>query len=173
MLNQSIPRFDHPDHPAQREAVRLLEAPMRRRIYDLAVATPGLTVGELLLALDVGWGTLHHHVSKLEQSGLLHTVQQGRRRLVFPGGAPVDGGKARAVLGGAASRRVAKAVARDPGLPMADLLKRVEDSPRAVYYHVKRLIEAGLLVSESPTRYTRLFPAPALAETLSHMRDSV
>lgn len=145
---------------------RLLSSPIRRAILEIVTSRPGLTVGELLALLDVGWGTLHHHLDRLEAVGLLRTVQAGRRRLVLPGDAPRAAPVARALLAGATCRRVAEAVAREPGLCIQDLIGRVEDSPRAVYHHVKRLLDAGLLQSERPGRYTSLHPTPLLTDLL-------
>lgn len=159
-----------PSAHRDRLAARLLDSPIRQRIVRQVAGRPGQTVGELLETLDVGWGTLHHHLKRLEHAGLLHTVSAGRRRLVYPGPSaaePPGSGRARAILRGRTARRVAEAIADHPGVGIDRLVPLVGESPRTVYYHVKRLVDAGLVLMDRATRYADLAPAPALARLLA------
>lgn len=160
-----------PSHasPADRLAQRLLDSPARQRILSYVHAHPGEPVGGLLARLDMGWGTLHHHLRRLEEAGLLHTRVAGRRRLAYPGPAgehahPLE--KGRAILAGPLTRRVAEAILARPGVGIEELLEALGESPRAVYYHVKRLVDAGLVQRDPRLRCAFLTPTPLLAELL-------
>ena len=143
---------------------RLLDAPVRRQILDLVARQPGLPVGELQALLGVGWGTLHHHLRKLEDADLIHTSLVGRRRLVHLGRDDPHAGLA--ILRGRTARRIAETIASHPAISITDVARLTGGSPRAVYYHVKRLVEAGLVATEGQTRYARLAPTPLLPPML-------
>lgn len=149
---------------APRGHERLLSAPVRRQVLDVVARHPGLPVGELQAMVGVGWGTLHHHLKKLEEAGLVRTVSVGRRRIVHLAGAGAHEGFA--LLRGRTARTVARAIVQNPGIGIADLARLSGGSPRAVYYHVKRLAEAGLVTSGGNTRYAHLSAAEPLPRIL-------
>src|SRR5687767_757500 len=72
---------------AGQEQERLLQSALRRQIVEMVRDNPGIPIGELMKRLPVGWGTLYHHLIKLERSGLLRAAVSGRRRLLYPGDA--------------------------------------------------------------------------------------
>lgn len=152
----------------EREAERLLESPLRQQIVDMVRARPGVSVGDIMDELQVGWGTLYHHLTKLSRSRIIQTSVVGRRRLVYPVSPDLDPtvDKHMAMLRGKTARRVAEAVLAQPNIGISELTVMLEESPRVVYYHVKRLLDAGLLVSDSKTRHTGLAPSPQLANLL-------
>lgn len=141
---------------------------MRARLMDLLHATPGLPLGELKENLGIGWGTLYYHVGLLERAGLLRTVVSGRRKLVFPGLGERDPREVagRSLLVGATARRVARAIVERPGQSLAEVGVAAGENPRVAYYHVRRFVEAGLVVSASRTRYAGLAPTRLLERIL-------
>lgn len=152
----------------EREAERLLESPLRQQIVDMVKTRPGVSVGDIMDELQVGWGTLYHHLTKLSRSKMIQTSVVGRRRLVYPVTPDADptADKHMAMLRGKTARRVAEAVLAQPNIPIQELTTLLGESPRVVYYHVKRLLDAGLILSDSKTRHTGLAPAPQLATLL-------
>jgi DNA-binding transcriptional ArsR family regulator len=105
----------------------------------------------------------------MEDAGLLHTRAAGRRRLAYPGPAaesPPALDRARAMLAGPTTRRVAEGVLARPGIGIEELLETLGESPRAVYYHVKRLVDAGLVLRDPRVRYASLSPGPLLQALL-------
>lgn len=152
----------------EREAERLLESPLRQQIVEMVKARPGVSVGDIMDELQVGWGTLYHHLTKLARNRMIQTSVVGRRRLVYPVTPDTDptADKHMAMLRGKTARRVAEAVLDHPHITIPDLTAKLNESPRVVYYHVKRLIDANLIVSDSKTRHTGLAPAPQLAHLL-------
>ena len=158
----------------EREAERLLESPLRQQIVDIVKARPGVSVGDIMDELQVGWGTLYHHLTKLSRNKMIQTSVVGRRRLVYPVSPDSDptADKHMAMLRGKTARRVAEAVLAQPNIPIQELTVLLDESPRVVYYHVKRLLDAGLILSDSKTRHTGLQPAPQLATLLETSKPS-
>lgn len=143
----------------------VLASPTRRLIYDLIEATPGIPVCTLMDRVELGWGTLYHHLHKMERAGLIHTAVSGRRRLVFPGPVPSEpyvSSDAFALVRGRTARRVAEALVASPGASVSKIAERAGESPRATYYHLKRFLDAGLATSSSKTRHTGLAATPPL-----------
>lgn len=138
------------------------------RLLALVAAEPGLPVGEIARRLSVRDGTVYYHIARLQLAGRVRTVVKGRRRLVFPAGAAWEEMRteAAALLRGRTVRHIALAILRQPGLSMRQLIPLVSDSPRAVYYHTKRLRAAGLIESATRTRYRNLEPTPLLRDLL-------
>lgn len=139
---------------------------------DIIWQDPWLTVGDLLERSGYRWGTLHYHLTVLLKEGSIRTVRDGRRRLIVPNGAKLDErGPADSLLRGKTAREIAHLVCTRPCGSIEDLCNLVDKSPRVVYYHVKRFIEAGLIESSSATRHRHLQPTPALVKALQR-RDA-
>lgn len=154
----------HPAPPA-REREPSLRDVLLRTIQE----SPGITLSQLKEKTDSAWGTIYHHLSKLIAEGLVQTQSVGRRRLIYPrsmGAAAAQDAEARSLLYGATVRRIAAAIEARPHQSVATLAVELHDSPRAIYYHVRRLLAAGLIVSRSPTRHFDLCPAPGLKALL-------
>lgn len=153
-------------HPIANE--ELLESPARQSILDWVRRQPGIPLGELRLKVDLSWGALYHHFHKLEEAGLVEVKTVGRLNLVYLQGAEEqrDGAKA-SLLRGVTARRIAEEILRQPGRSVPDLVTATGESPRVVYYHVKRLAEAGLIVSPSRFRHVELSPAPHLSRFMA------
>jgi len=149
-------------------------ASARQRLLSLVHSQPGIPVGELARRLDVRTGTLHYHLHRLELDGSILTCREGRRRLVFPASDALEGAHVRALglLRGRTTQSVAEAILKNPGVSLLGVMKLVDETPRTVYYHVKRLREAGLISSASSTRYRDLRAAPLLEPALTLARAS-
>ena len=145
-----------------------LASPLRRRILDLVEARPGSPVTDLARRLSIHPVTLHYHLRRLEESDLVRSQLAGRRRVVFPVSAYVDeNAEDRALLLEPTARRIALAILHRPNITITDLVEELHETPRVVYYHVKRLRDAGLVVGASATHYRGLEAAPRLALLLS------
>lgn len=158
---------------AGQEQERLLQSALRRQIVELVRENPGIPIGELMKRLPVGWGTLYHHLIKLERSGLLRAAVSGRRRLLYPGDAGPLGNDpdARSILRGRTAQRLARAIVARPGRSVADIVDEMAESPRVIYYHLKRMLDAGLVTSSSETRYCSLTPTPRLVSMLAELGE--
>ena len=145
-----------------------------KEILDLVRKSPGLPVGELVRRLDLGSGTIHYHLERLADQRLIRTVVAGRRRLVFPVDRDADArdAKALSLVRGKTSRVIAEAILAQPTCSILDVVAATGESPRAVYYHVKLLKTAGLVLSASSKRYRALKAAPHLASILARSQEN-
>lgn len=151
--------------PIQSDGVLSSEA--RRRVYDLVLAEPGISVSELARRADMYWTSAALHAAALERAGLVQSVLVGRRRSIFPvENRSALGTPAAALLSEPACRRVAEGIVRYPDLRVWELCDILQMSERAVYHHVKRLVNAGLVSSTRPGMYRGLRALPALERLL-------
>lgn len=140
------------------------ESPQRKLILDVIKARPGIPVGELLASVSMGWGTLYYHLRKMRKAEMIQIVVSGRRRLIYPSAMPVAGAEASAdsILWGETARKIASRIAQGPFTSVSALSEELGESPRVVYYHVKRLIQAGLVEAQRVRGTRDLRATPAL-----------
>ena len=125
---------------------------------------PGLPLSELRRRAGMGWGVFDHHLQRLEREGLVQTVRAGRFRLVYPAGFPTD--EDGALLNTPTTRRIALAILARPGISIRVMARDLGLSDRIVYYHVNRLVAAGLVRSTSQFHYRGLSGTGRLAGLL-------
>ncbi|MEA3189604.1 MAG: hypothetical protein QOD77_186 [Thermoplasmata archaeon] len=149
----------------------VLEHQTRQRILDAVTSRPGLHLKELQELVGVAWGTLVHHVRRLEGTGHLVSVRQGPRKLLYAANTPES--RARedlAALRNGTALRIATAVAAKPGIRHNAVCAELDLQPAAVSKHLAKLAQAGLVdaakvdgrPSYAPTG--RLVPALQLAQ---------
>lgn len=133
---------------------------VRTRILGTIQAQPGMTLSDLVTLLGLGWGSVYLHLQALEKEGAVTVQHAGRRRILFAGDAhsPPEA----ALLRGRSARVVAEAVLERPGVDVLGICDATGLSPRAVYYHVRRLAMAGLVESQARTRHAALQPTEGL-----------
>jgi predicted transcriptional regulator len=138
---------------------RLLRSRSARLLYDAIQREPGQTLTRLSSTMGLGWGGTYHHMRKLEEAGFVVRHHAGRAVRVFPAGTPrtdMDvpwlGETAQLILVSIRSGapRTASALATELGL-----------APSVLYYHLRRLSEAGL-VQRKAYRYgaVQISPSP-------------
>lgn len=124
----------------------LLQSPARARILLAVHERPGISIGALSKRLSMNVVTLHYHVERLREGGYVRAERAGRRRLVFSASAPAYASpEERAMLLERTARRIALAVVHRRYRSVLELVEDLGESPRVVYYHLKRLREAGLV----------------------------
>lgn len=146
---------------------KVLESPDRMRILQIVHERPGISVTDLSHRLQMTWGQLNYHLGRLEQVGLLHTVKAGRHRMVFPDRQSDEAPEDRALLLERTARALALLILENPRVSVTDLVRMSNESPRVVYYHVKKLLDAGLVTSSSGVHHRGLSATPRLAQILS------
>lgn len=147
----------------EQDAATILASPARRRVYELVVAVPGLSVSELARRLSLHWNSVALHVEVLRQAGLVASVRVGRRRVILPWALLHQAGtEGPGPLGEPACRRVAELICRLPHRQVWEIVELSGMSERAVYHHVKRLADAKLVATSKPGTYRGLRPTPRL-----------
>ncbi len=61
----------------------------RENIVDMISAQPGIYKSELKRVLEISWGSLGHHLQKLEKQKQVYKVAMGRKTYLFPGNVPL------------------------------------------------------------------------------------
>lgn len=146
-----------------RDANHVVGSEARRRVHDLIVQRPGLTVSELARATSTNWTAAAYHVGQLARAGLIRTLKSGRSRLLFPTSMTLDVvHEACGLLAESSCVRVAQAIIEHPGRRVWEICEITNMSERAVYHHVKRLVDSGLVTTAVGRSYRGLCATPLL-----------
>lgn len=124
----------------------VLDNPTRRRVMAAVETHPGMNLQELRSATGAAWGTLVHHLRRLERAGLASSVRAGHSRRVFPASAR-DRAHA-ALLVEPRERALALAVAAHPGIGQSDLCNLLAMRGPNASKGLAVLIRAGLVASQ-------------------------
>lgn len=148
-------------------ASALFASTSRLRVFEAIRDEPGITVSKIAREVGLYWSTVALHVERLTRAGLVRSTRVGRRRVLFSS-TEANGESAvqRGLLAEDACRRVAVAVVEHPRTPIFELSHRTGISERALYHHVKRLVEAELLSTSKERFYRGLEPTPRLLALL-------
>ncbi len=119
----------------------VLRQETRNRIYAAIEDNPGVPYRELRMRLQVGNGTLAHHLHTLEREGFVRRVRDGRRVRFHAHEKP-----ARPL--NRAQSDILRFVAHRGGCTRADLAHAYGVTRQTVHHHVRRLAVAGLVQEE-------------------------
>lgn len=130
---------------------------------------PGIAINELRRVARLPWGTFSYHFDRLREAGLVEARASGHRKLVFLPDACDEELLTVAPLKHPTARRIAEAIRARPGIGIPDLLDETRASPRALYYHVRQLRQAGFVLSASRRRHVGLRASDSLVAALERM----
>lgn len=138
---------------------RLLDNPVRARIYERIRAEPGIHLAELEDFAAIGRGATKHHVDQLVKHRYAVEMEDGGFTRYFAAGeVPPAVARRAAVLRAGSNAKVYDVLAREPGLSLREVGRRVGISAPAVLKAKRKLEAAGLLpaaaeadVREKPT----------------------
>ena len=132
------------------ERQELLDNQLRERIMDLLVSNPGCYLGKMGRDLGVPTSTLKYHLNILKSFDLVTTVKKGRCRHYFPKRRRFTDHEKRmfAALEHAPTRRMVELVRATPGVSQAGLVQMTGLSQSTVAWHMGKLEEMGLVLSE-------------------------
>lgn len=137
-----------------------LGSPLRQEILRVVEATPGVNMKALADHLDVQPSTVIWHAGMLQRAGLLRTEKvAGLRVFYLPAGLKARSrGIEAALLHHEAARRIRDAVSGNPGATFAGLADLLGMNPSALRWHVRRLVEGGVLCQDRQGRLALLYP---------------
>lgn len=125
---------------------RLLDNPVRARLYERIRAEPGIHRAELVDFAGIGEGATRHHLAQLAKHRLiLETAQDGFVRYFAAGEVPPLVARREALLRAGSHRAVYELYAREPTLSLRDAGARLGMSAPSVHRAKKKLEAAGLL----------------------------
>lgn len=140
---------------------------LRRRVHS----HPGLPLSDHLSALGTSWSVIYAALKHLQEHDQVRTIKEGRFRILLPPGkAKREEPRHLILLQGPTARQLAEIIAENPGHHTPDtIVYETGHAHRVVYYHLRRLLEAGLIKSAKTTRFVELAPTPALLRVLNHL----
>lgn len=141
---------------------RLLDQPTRARIHDLVEHEPGIHGAAIAEALELGTGTMVHHLRVLVRERQLSRVQAfGRAHYFAYGRYPPQQMRLLSAMRHASLRRVYRSVVQRPGLSLSDLSSQAGYSLGQTSKLARRLERAGLVSAQNQGRATRWHPTSA------------
>lgn len=133
---------------------KILAHPTRERLLAVLSARPGRTASELARETSVSLDAAMYHVDRLRRGGFVAVERvNGRDRYFVPGKsvAPLR----EAALATQVARAITLALAQSPGLTLAQTRRAVGLSRSLCHYHLKGLVDAGVLVASGEGRAKR------------------
>lgn len=141
----------------------LLENKTRSDVFELIRANPGINVSEISRRLDVAWGTATHHLQKLRAERLVGIRVVGHQKCYFPNGGtytPHEMDVMGAVKNGTA-RKIAEFLSQRGPLCHNEVSQGLDLSPALVTFHMKKLVDAGVVGRQREGRRTIFTPLDA------------
>ncbi len=134
----------------------LMKNAKRKEILELVKKEPGIHFRELMRTLDLKQGVLSYHLNKMEKGELLRSKQDGMYRRFFPFNSKADLKLNLSDL----QKDIMYYVEKDPGINQSRISKGTGRNQALIHYHVRFLLDAGLLWVEKEGRRTKLFLTP-------------
>ncbi|HUK74905.1 MAG TPA: winged helix-turn-helix transcriptional regulator [Nitrososphaerales archaeon] len=120
--------------------------PTQKRVLEYVTDHPGVHLRELCREVGLAMGAAQYHVGRLEKEGRIHSVRRGLYRFFFP--AALFGERQRDVLGMLSlerPREILLNLVENPGSSQERLATATGVSQPTVSWHLKRLIELGIV----------------------------
>lgn len=156
-------------------AERVRAISQRAVILALVKERPGLTMTEVVTTCEVPWSSAQRRLKELEDQGLVRSEYVAARRLLYPAEAAKEApspNRAHLVRRDSRTRAIAEAIDNSPGFGPEEISASTGISLRVVYHHLLRIKQAGLILSESETRYRGLVASAELIELLAQLRSA-
>lgn len=145
----------------------ILDDPNRSGIYRLIQAEPGISTKDIADRLDLAWGTVTHHLGKLEKRRFVVSKKYGKYRRYFANGhGGTDMKDQVAVLRLDRTGDVAALIRQSPGLTQKAVSTALGVSSSTILWHVKRLEGAQLITKVREGKLVRYYPGSGLDQVL-------
>ena len=145
----------------------LLEDANRQSIYRLIQSEPGISTKDVADRLGLAWGTVTHHLGKLEKRRFVVSKKYGKYRRYFANGhGGTDMKDQVAVLRLDRTGDVAALIQQQPGLTQKAVSAALGVSSSTILWHVKRLESAQLITKVREGKTVRYYPGSGLQQVL-------
>lgn len=126
---------------------QLLEHPVRQQLFDTISGQPGIHASELAREVGIGWGTVSHHLQKLEKGRMIATRKVNNQRCYFQNGGSVGSTDMEVVsaVKGDKAGLIAQFVHHHPMTSQKQMCEGLDISPALASFHVKKLVNLGVL----------------------------
>lgn len=153
----------------------LLQHPLRGQIFDVIKTNPGIHASQLAREMDVGWGTITHHLDKLQKGKLVATRKVNNQKCFFEQGGEIsraDMAIASALKGDTAAG-IAGFVGSNPMTSQKTLAEALDISPALASFHVKKLVNLGVLEKFRHGKETLLTTSEGLRRVMASADPAV
>jgi len=145
----------------------LLNDPNRAGIYNLIQAEPGISTKDIATRLGLAWGTVTHHLHKLEKRRFVVSKKYGKYRRFFLNGQAANAKKDElAVLRVDRTGDVAACIQAFPGITQKEVGVALGVSSSTILWHVKRLVDVGLIEKIRDGKVVRYYANATMGEQL-------
>lgn len=125
---------------------RLLDHPVRARMFDVVRAEPGIHLSALESTVGIAKGATRHHLDKLARHHLVFTVQEGGfTRCYVAGALPPEAARQHALLRAGSHQRVYELYVARPEISLREAARELGMSAPSVHRARRKLVAAGLL----------------------------
>lgn len=145
----------------------LLDNPVRARVHDVVTQDPGLSLSEVRARTGIAWGTAVHHLRRLEDHGMVVSVNLLAHRRYFAANTPAASQRtALAVVIHPTARRIAQLVIERPGIDQSGICQALGLNNPAASKHLRQFEAQGLVHSHRSGRSRFYRPTDALGSAL-------
>jgi predicted transcriptional regulator len=123
----------------------ILDQFTRGKIYGYVMANPGDHYNSIQKTLGIPNGTFAYHLQVLEKEGFIRSARYGTRRCFFPADMRIPEQETALKAG---QRLIIEKILEQPGISQKEIADSLGVSPATVSYHVKGLLELGVVDSE-------------------------
>lgn len=117
----------------------------RRRIYDVVVASPGLSAREVQRAAGTAWGETTYHLQKLEDGHHVHRERGAHQDFFFASDVPLGKRTLLRIGRSRAARRILVVLLEEPDLTLEEIAREAALSVPRISVHLRRLLELGVV----------------------------
>lgn len=145
----------------------MLDNKARNNVYEYVRANPGAHPSGIASALRLGWGTVVYHLARLEETKLVTCKAAAHRKCYFVVGSDMNS-EARTAVAAMAhdkAKLIVQTVRDTPGISQKDMAEKVGMSQALASWHVKRLVESGVLLTHREGRSNALNVATHVPES--------
>ena len=129
------------------------ELDTRKRIYEEIVMNPGLHFRELMKRLNIPVGMLEYHLHILERDGLIISKQEGKYRRYFANThMSMEERRVVSHLRGEIQRKIVIYLLENGKSRHGDISQGTGIIPSLLSYHLKKLVDGGILIKENAGR---------------------
>lgn len=151
----------------------ILDHPRREKIFRVVQENPGLNWNQLQRETGLSVGALLFHLDKLEENdAVLRREATNENEVLFFTPDNEDlwrDPSTRVLFGNESTRRVARVITENPGVSVKAIADEVGVHPVTVRYHLDKLDEHKLVLSDKEGRANVYFPTDRLSEWMDQV----
>jgi predicted transcriptional regulator len=132
----------------------LLELKTRRKIYNLIIKNPGLHLSKIAYLCNMRVSLVEYHLTYMEKSGVISSAKyKGYKRYYIKGKIGREDKKFLSILRQEIPLRVTLFLLKEENAQHKDILKNVNISASTLSYHLKKLIDIGIIEVQKKDSY--------------------